>query len=103
VAGDNGVQVGAPAVRTGHIGARIVLAPGQTASTVIHSVNAGVYDPTMCKATTVRGYRIYPPDETRSMFIPLANGVQACSSLKLPDPQLGVYTLKRGLGDPDRP
>lgn len=102
VAGANGTQVGAPAVRSGPMGARITLAPGQVASTVIHSVQVGVFDPAVCKPTPVRGYRIYPPNNTAAMFIALPNGVRGCAGTS-PDPQLNVYTLKRGLGDPDRP
>ncbi|HVV23111.1 MAG TPA: DUF4232 domain-containing protein [Pseudonocardiaceae bacterium] len=102
VTGDNGRQVGAPAVREGHIGARVVLAPRQVASTVIHSVDVGVFDASQCKPTTVRGYRIYPPDETRSMFIALSGGVRGCAGTS-PDPQLSVYTIKRGPGSPDQP
>lgn len=102
VAGDNGTQVGAPAVRSGPMGAKITLAPGQVASTVIHSVQAGVFDPGVCRPTPVRGYRVYPPNNTAAMFIALPSGVRGCAGTS-PDPQLNVYTLKRGLGDPDRP
>ncbi|HEX3785127.1 MAG TPA: DUF4232 domain-containing protein [Pseudonocardiaceae bacterium] len=102
VAGDNGVQVGAPAVRTGSIGAQVNLRPGQVASTVIHSVDPGVFDPSTCKPTPVRGYRIYAPDDTASMFIPLDSGAQGCAGTT-PDPQLSVVTIKAGLGNPDQP
>jgi hypothetical protein len=102
VAGDNGAQVGAAAVREGHIGARITLAPGQVASTVIHSVDVGVFDPSVCKPTPVRGYRVYPPNNTAAMFIPLPSGVRGCAG-NPPDPQLGVYSVKRGPGNPDQP
>jgi hypothetical protein len=102
VAGDNGQQVGAPAVRTGTIGASITLGPGQVASTVIHSVQAGVFDPNVCKPTPVRGYRIYAPDDRASMFIALPNGGQGCAGTT-PDPQLSVVTIKAGLGNPDQP
>lgn len=102
VAGGNGAQVGAAAVRVGPVGPRIVLAPGQVASTVIHSVNVGVFDPNVCKPTVVRGYRIYPPNNTAAMFIPLGNSVNGCAGTSM-EPQLGVYSIKRGPGNPDQP
>ena len=101
VTGDNGQQVGAPAVRTGSIGAQVNLAPGAVASTVIHSVDPGVFDPNACKPTPVRGYRIYAPDDTASMFIPLGSGAQGCAG-STPDPQLSVITIRAGLGNPDQ-
>jgi hypothetical protein len=101
VAGDNGQQVGAPAVRTGKIGAQVNLAPGAVASTVIHSVNPGVFDASACQPTAVRGYRIYAPDDLASMFIALPSGAQGCAG-NPPDPQLSVVTVKAGLGNPDQ-
>jgi hypothetical protein len=100
VAGDKGAQVGAPAVRSGKIGAQITLKPGQVASTVISSVDVGVFDPSVCKPTSVRGYRIYPPDSTASMFIALPGGTKGCAGSP-PDPQLSVVSITRGNGDVD--
>lgn len=100
VAGDKGTQVGAPAVREGKIGPQVTLAPGQTASTVITSVEVGVFDPGQCHPTAVRGYRVYAPDDTAAMFIPLSGGVQGCAGTS-PSPQLRVVSIQAGLGDPD--
>jgi hypothetical protein len=102
VTGDNGQQVGAPAVRTGKIRARVTLAPGAVASTVIHSVDPGVFDVNACKPTPVRGYRIYAPDDRAAMFIALPAGMQGCAG-NPPDPQLSVVSIKPGLGDPSQP
>ena len=102
VTGDNGQQVGAPAVRTGKIGAQITLTPGAVASTVIHSVDPGVFDASACQPTPVRGYRIYAPDDKASMFIAVPAGAQGCAG-KTPDPQLSVVSIKAGLGNPDQP
>lgn len=102
VAGPNGTQVGAPAQRSGPARPRIVLSPGQVASTVIHSVDVGVFDPNVCKPTAVRGFRVYAPGDTAAMFIPLANGAEGCAGTS-PDPQLNVSSIQPGLGDPDRP
>jgi hypothetical protein len=101
VAGARGAQVGAPAVRVGRIGSQVTLTPGQVASTVVSSVSVGVFDPATCRPTPVRGYRIYPPDSTASMFIPLRAGVSGCAG-RTPDPQLTVVTIRRGLGSPDQ-
>lgn len=101
VTGDNGQQVGAPAVRTGKIGAQVTLTPGATASAVIHSVNVGVFDANACRPTPVRGYRIYAPDDRAAMFIALPAGVQGCAGTT-PDPQLSVVTINAGMGNPDR-
>jgi hypothetical protein len=103
VTGDNGQQVGAPAVREGQIGARITVAPGQVASTVIHSVDPEVFDPATCQLTPVRGYRIYPPDDTASMFIPLGSGAEACAGSTGTSDELSVYSIRAGIGDPDQP
>jgi hypothetical protein len=101
VAGDDGHQVGAAAVRSGRIGSQVDLAPGAVASTVIHSADPGVFDPSTCRPTTVRGYRIYAPDDTAAMFIPLSSGSQACAGTT-PEPALSVVTIKAGLGNPDQ-
>lgn len=102
VAGPNGTQVGAPAQRAGSVRPRIVLGAGQVASTVIHSVDVGVFDPSVCRPTAVRGYRVYAPGDTAAMFIPLGGGVQGCAGGSL-DPQLNVYSVQFGLGSPDQP
>lgn len=97
VTGDDGRQVGAPAVRTGRIGAQVNLAPGAVASTIVHSVDPGVFDPSACRPTPVRGLRIYAPDDTAAMFIPYPSGAQGCAGTT-PDPQLSVVTITAGPG-----
>ena len=98
VANGNGQQVGAPAVRDGSIGAQVTLKPGQLASAVVGMVDVGVFDPNVCKPTPVAGFRVYPPDETASMFIAL-NNATGCAGTT-PDPQLKVQTIKAGPGAP---
>lgn len=99
VAGDNGTQVGPAAVRDGKIGPQVTLVPGAVASTVIHSVDAQVFDQNVCHPTRVRGFRVYAPDDRAAMFIPIVDG-WGCAGTT-PDPQLSVVTTKPGLGNPD--
>lgn len=102
VTGDDGHQVGAAATRDGSLRPQITLQPGDVASTVIHSVDPGVFDPSACHVTAVRGYRVYAPDDTAAMFIPLPSGTTGCAGTT-PDPQLGVHGIQPGLGNPDQP
>jgi hypothetical protein len=96
VTGDNGQQVGAPAVRDGSIGPAVTLAPGQMAYALITEVQVGVFDPNACKPTPVRGLRVYPPDETASLFV--AQSTTGCAGTS-PEPQLHVQTIKAGAGN----
>lgn len=100
VTGDSGQQVGAPATRTGNKGPQVNLAPGAVASTVLHTVDTGVYDGGSCQVTPVRGYRVYAPDDTASMFIPLPAGMTACNNPA--DTGLAVVTIRPGLGSPEQ-
>lgn len=95
VAGDHGTQVGEPAQREGKIGARITLHPGQVASAIISETDIGVFDPAQCKPTDTRGFRVYPPDSTTSMFV--AQAGRGCAG-NPPEPQLRVQTIKPGAG-----
>lgn len=97
VTGDNGQQVGQPAVRDGGMGNWFTLAPGQTASAIITMTNIGVFDPGTCQPTSVRGLRVYPPNDTSAMFV--ARPGTGCAG-NPPDPQLRVQTIKPGAGQP---
>jgi hypothetical protein len=95
VTGDNGSQVGAPAQRTGSIGSSVTLAPNAVASSVVTVTDVGVFDAGSCKPTSVRGFRVYAPDDTASMF--LARTGTGCAGSP-PSPQLQVQTVKAGAG-----
>lgn len=95
VTGDKGTQVGAPAQRDGAKGGQITLKPGATASSVLTLTDVGVFDSSACKPTTIRGLRVYPPDERSSMFV--ARSGTGCAGSP-PSPQLRVQTVKPGLG-----
>lgn len=72
VAGDDGHQVGPAAYRDGAKGAPVTLKPGGTAVAPVGFVNVRNYDPAVCKPTKVRGLRVFPPQETESLFLELA-------------------------------
>jgi hypothetical protein len=80
VAGDDGHQVGDPATRVTASAATITLQPGQAASAALSISNVGVYDPAQCKPVTIRGLRVYPPNNTAAAFVPLSGDVQGCSA-----------------------
>ena len=95
VTGDSGTQVGQPAQRDGAKGAQIVLKPGAVASAIVDFVDVGNFDASACKPTPTKGLRVYPPDSTASMFV--AQNGTGCAGTP-PDPQLGVQTIKAGMG-----
>ena len=69
VAGDDGHQVGPAAYREGVKGAPVTLEPGGSAVAPVGFVNVRNYDSAVCKPTQVRGLRVYPPQDTASMFV----------------------------------
>jgi hypothetical protein len=95
VTGDSGTQVGAPAKRTGSIGSSITLAPNAIASSVVTVTDVAVFDASSCNPTSVRGFRVYAPDDTASIFV--ARGGTGCAG-NPPSPQLQVETVKAGAG-----
>lgn len=94
VAGDDGHQVGKAATRIGTKGAAIRLNKGEVASASIGFVNVQNYDPVTCQPQPVRGLRIYPPQETASMFIDMSG--TGCASQNIPGDQLTVKTIVKG-------
>jgi hypothetical protein len=91
VAGSDGHQVGKDAFREGTKGNAVKLNPGQTAAADIQFVNVGNFDPGTCQPTSVKGLRIYLPQETASNFVP--NEGTGCASTKIPGNQLAVKTI----------
>jgi hypothetical protein len=91
VAGADGHQVGKDAFREGTKGNAVKLDPGQTAAADIQFVNVQNFDSSTCQPTTVKGLRIYLPQETASNFVP-AEGT-GCASTKIPGNQLAVKTV----------
>jgi hypothetical protein len=92
VTGDDGHQVGSAAVRVGAKGAAITLVPGASAQAPVGFTQVRNYDTAVCKPTTVRGLRVYPPHDTASVFIPLDG--MGCAG-NPPGQQLSVKTVQK--------
>lgn len=69
VAGEAGTQVGPAAARTG-TPSRVVLAPGAGAHATLRIVQYRNYPTGVCDPAAVRGFRVYPPDQTTAAFVP---------------------------------
>ena len=69
VAGDNGTQVNDPFARGSGTKKTVTLAPGGQAHAVLVTHAALNFPAATCKPVDVRGYRVYPPDETASIFV----------------------------------
>lgn len=68
VAGDDGHQVGNAAQRVG-TPMLVTLPPGGAARATLRIVQPGTYDPATCQPTPARGFRVFPPDHTASVFV----------------------------------
>jgi hypothetical protein len=95
VAGDDGHQVGQAAERRGVKGPVITLAPGAAATAPVGFVNVGALEP-QCRATPVRGLRVYPPHNTAAAFVPFET--TACAGTVGPATHLHVSTVHAGSG-----
>jgi len=69
VGGGDGTQVGAAADRTPSPAPRTVLEPGDTVRSAIVETSYAPYPKKQCQPTEVDGFRVYVPDETRSIYI----------------------------------
>jgi Protein of unknown function (DUF4232) len=78
VAGDSGTQVNKGFTRENSPKVKVPLAPGAVAHATIAGHDVGFFDAAQCKPVSVRGYRVYPPDETKSLFV--AAPGKACSA-----------------------
>ena len=83
VGGGDGTQIGAAAKRQQESQARtIVLQPGDKTSATLQEVDPGSYDKSTCKPTPVDGLRIYPPNNTESLFVK-QDGAVGCAKQKV--------------------
>lgn len=61
----SGTQIGQPAQREGNEGPTVSLAPGKTASALLHTANEGIPG-APCEATSAK-MKVYPPGQTASI------------------------------------
>jgi hypothetical protein len=81
----NGAPIGAPAKRDDATPVTdVLLAPGQGGAAVLRYTQAGNFPD--CTMVPAAGYRIYPPEDTASLF--LAQPTQACSNA-----EVGLLTI----------
>jgi hypothetical protein len=78
VTGDNGTQVNDAFTRTDGEKKIISLAPGAAAHASIGLPSVANFAAATCKPVPIRGFRVYPPDETAAVFVSAAQ--QACST-----------------------
>lgn len=80
--GPDGQPIGAPAVREGAGAiAEVLLAPGQTGSAPLRYTHARNY--LGCSIVKAAGFRIYPPEDTASLFLPLPTKACTNTNIKL--------------------
>lgn len=83
-----GAPIGAPAVRDEATAPTdVLLAPGQTGSAVLRYTQAGNYQD--CALVDAAGYRIYPPEDTASLFLP--QPTKACSNAEITLLTIGAF------------
>lgn len=68
-----GAQVGAAAVRVGERGPLLTLPHGASAVSDVGFAQVDNFDPDVCRKTPVWGIRVYPPDETAPLHLPLSD------------------------------
>ena len=84
----NGAPIGAAAARDGSTpAADVLLAPGQAGAATLRYTQAANYPG--CSRTTAAGFRIYPPEDTASLFI--AQPRDACSDADTALLTIGVF------------
>jgi len=87
----NGAPIGAPARQDGSSPvADVLLAPGQAGAADMRYTQAGNYPD--CTVTPAAGYRIYPPEETASLF--LAEPRNGCSNDAIELLTIGAFHVR---------
>ncbi|WP_411375505.1 DUF4232 domain-containing protein [Arthrobacter sp. MPF02] len=88
VANNAGAPIGAPATRDGSAPVtEVLLAPGQAGSAVLRYTQAGNYMD--CGMVDAAGYRIYPPEDTASLFLP--QPTKACTNAAVTLLSIGTF------------
>ncbi|BAH49690.1 DUF4232 domain-containing protein [Rhodococcus opacus] len=70
VAAPDGPQVGAAAARDGGTETPVTVAPGARATAAVRATVVQNYPADTCGPTPVAGFRVYPPNDTGSVFVP---------------------------------
>jgi hypothetical protein len=87
----NGAPIGAPARQDGSSPvADVLLAPGKAGAADMRYTQAGNYPD--CTVTQAAGYRIYPPEDTASLF--LAEPRNACSNAGIELLTIGAFHVR---------
>ncbi|MFX0577825.1 DUF4232 domain-containing protein [Nocardia nepalensis] len=94
--GPDSAPVGAPAAREGASSGPVQLDPGGQASALVFAVNVHNIPPEQCQPTAVPGLRIYPPDNTASLY--LERTATACGNGQVTTTQLRVRAVVAGAG-----
>jgi hypothetical protein len=83
-----GAPIGAPATRDEATAPTdVLLAPGQTGSAILRYTQAGNYPD--CAMVDAAGYRVYPPEDTASLFLP--QPTKACSNAEITLLTIGAF------------
>jgi hypothetical protein len=80
VGGGSGGQLGAPAEHGSGKAVTLILKPGQSAHSMLSITQAGNYNPTTCQPQAADGFRVYPPQETKALFV-AATGYTGCANV----------------------
>ncbi|MEV0948169.1 DUF4232 domain-containing protein [Rhodococcus sp. NPDC049939] len=70
VATPNGEQVGAAAIRGGESGSPVTVSPSTAVTALVRATVVQNYPAEICEPTPVAGFRVYPPNDTGSVFVP---------------------------------
>lgn len=95
VGNGNGTQLGAAATRdaAGIAVTTLTLAPGESAHSQLSIANAGSYDAATCNPKVADGLRVYPPNQTSSLFV-ASTAYTACQNTSVV--LLQVHPLQAG-------
>ena len=89
--GPNGQPIGAPAQRDTSVAVQdVLLAPGKSGTAVLRYTQAGNYPD--CAKTAAAGFRVYPPEDTASLFV--ARPSDACSNASIELLSIGAFQAR---------
>jgi hypothetical protein len=89
--GPNGRPIGAPAQRDTSVAVQdVLLAPGKSGTAVLRYTQAGNYPD--CAKTAAAGFRVYPPEDTASLFV--ARPSDACSNASIELLSIGAFQAR---------